>query len=48
MASREEIDYLRAMNTHVRPPLTPELIARFAAIVGERHAITDPLARSPT
>jgi FAD/FMN-containing dehydrogenase len=42
-----EIDYLRAMNTHVRPPLSPELIARFAAIVGERHAITDPLAQEP-
>ncbi len=35
------------MNTHVRPPLSPELIARFAAIVGERHAITDPLAQEP-
>ncbi len=33
------------MNTHVRPPLPPELLARFAAIVGERHAITDPLAQ---
>src|ERR1700722_6879772 len=30
------------MNTHVRPPLPPELIARFTAIVGARHAITDP------
>jgi D-lactate dehydrogenase (cytochrome) len=35
------------MNTRVRPPMTPELIARFAAIVGERHAITDPLAQEP-
>ncbi len=40
---RRKIDYVPAMNTHVRPPLPPELIARFAAIVGERHAITDPL-----
>jgi FAD/FMN-containing dehydrogenase len=42
-----KIDYLCAMNTHVRPPLPPELIARFAAIVGERHAITDPLVQEP-
>ena len=35
------------MNTHVRPPLPPELLARFTAIVGERHAITDPLAQEP-
>jgi FAD/FMN-containing dehydrogenase len=33
------------MNTHVRSALPPELIARFAAIVGERHAITDPRAQ---
>ncbi len=30
------------MNTVFRPPLAPDLIARFAAIVGAKHAITDP------
>jgi FAD/FMN-containing dehydrogenase len=30
-----------------RPPLAPELIARFAAIVGARHAITDPADLAP-
>ena len=31
------------MNVQTRPPaLSPELLARFAAIVGERYAITDP------
>src|SRR5580704_120991 len=35
------------MNTHVRPPLPPELIARFTAIVGARHAITDPREQEP-
>jgi FAD/FMN-containing dehydrogenase len=35
------------MNTHVGPPPTPELIARFSAIVGERHAVTDPVAQEP-
>src|SRR5580704_17823235 len=35
------------MNTHVRPPLSRELIARFSAIVGERHAVTDPVAQEP-
>jgi FAD/FMN-containing dehydrogenase len=35
------------MNTHVRPPPTPELIARFSAIVGERHAVTDSVAQEP-
>jgi FAD/FMN-containing dehydrogenase len=30
------------MNTLVRPLLAPELVARFAAIVGEKNAITDP------
>ncbi|MGZ9103928.1 MAG: FAD-binding oxidoreductase, partial [Rhodoplanes sp.] len=29
------------MNTLFRPPLAPDLIARFAAIVGAKHAITD-------
>ena len=30
------------MNTLVRPPLAPDLVARFAAIVGAANAITDP------
>src|SRR5580704_14842099 len=35
------------MNTHVGPPPTPESIPRFSAIVGERHAVTDPVAQEP-
>ena len=35
------------MNTHVRPSLSPELIARFTAIVGEKNAITDPREQEP-
>ncbi len=30
------------MNPLFRPPLSPELVARFVAIVGEKHAIIDP------
>jgi D-lactate dehydrogenase (cytochrome) len=29
----------------MRPPPSPELIARFAAIVGEKYAVTDPTAQ---
>src|SRR5215467_14199388 len=38
------------MNTQFTPPavaLSPELIARFATIVGEKYAITDPAAQEP-
>jgi len=37
------------MNEHIRPPvaLSPDLLARFAAIVGEKFAITDPDAQQP-
>jgi FAD/FMN-containing dehydrogenase len=37
------------MNPHVRPPasLSSELLARFAAIVGEKYAITDPSMQEP-
>jgi FAD/FMN-containing dehydrogenase len=31
----------------VRPPLAPDLIARFASIVGARYAITDPADLAP-
>ena len=30
------------MNTHVKPLVSPDLLSRFAQIVGERYAITDP------
>src|SRR2546430_16427987 len=30
------------MNPHVNPTVSSTLLARFAAIVGERYAITDP------
>jgi FAD/FMN-containing dehydrogenase len=30
-----------------RPPLAPELIARFAAIVGAQYAVTDPADQAP-
>src|SRR5882757_369097 len=35
------------MNTHVKPLVSPDLLPRFAAIVGERYAITDPAAQEP-
>jgi len=37
------------MNEHIRPPFTlsPDLLARFARIVGEKFAITDPDAQHP-
>src|SRR5437764_13425789 len=30
------------MNPHVKPPVSSDLLARFAQIVGEKYAITDP------
>src|SRR5690349_17919563 len=30
------------MNEHVKPPVSPGLLSKFANIVGERYAITDP------
>src|SRR5918998_1772569 len=35
------------MNAPHRPTLGADLLARFAAIVGERHAITDPAEQAP-
>jgi D-lactate dehydrogenase (cytochrome) len=38
------------MNTHVMPPaasLSPELLARFIAIVGEKYAVTDAAEQEP-
>src|SRR5438045_7616107 len=35
------------MNPHVKPPVSPALLPRFAAIVGERYAITDPAMQEP-
>src|SRR6478736_3874437 len=35
------------MNPHVKPPVSSDLLARFAAIVGERYAITDPALQQP-
>src|ERR1043165_6302330 len=35
------------MNPYVKPPVSPELLARFAAIVGERYAIADPAMQEP-
>jgi D-lactate dehydrogenase (cytochrome) len=35
------------MNLHQPPSLSPELLARFAAIVGEKYAITDPQDQLP-
>ncbi len=38
------------MNTHVTPPaasLSPELLARFIAIVGEKYAVTDAAEQEP-
>src|SRR6478736_6666691 len=35
------------MNPHVKPLVSSDLLARFAAIVGERYAITDPALQQP-
>src|SRR5215813_5883361 len=35
------------MNIHQHPSPTPALLSRFAAIVGEKYAITDPQAQLP-
>src|SRR5256714_5839198 len=35
------------MNPHVKPPVSSDLLARFAAIVGERYAIADPASQEP-
>src|SRR3954447_1454452 len=35
------------MNPRVKPPLSPDLLSRFAAIVGERYAITDLAMQQP-
>ena len=35
------------MNPHVKPPVSPSLLAQFAKIVGERYAITDPAMQEP-
>jgi len=39
------------MNLHTKPtmlpPLAPDLLARFVAIVGEKYAITDPAMQAP-
>src|SRR5436305_14083764 len=35
------------MNPRVKPPVSPDLLSRFAAIVGERYAITEPTMQAP-
>src|SRR3954451_994782 len=35
------------MNPHVKPPIGNDLLSRFAQIVGERYAITDPGSQEP-
>src|SRR5438105_13546171 len=35
------------MNPHVKLPVSPDLLPRFAHIVGERYAITDPAMQEP-
>src|SRR4051794_15922185 len=35
------------MNPHVKPPVSSDLLPRFASIVGERYAITDPAMQEP-
>src|SRR3954449_7968532 len=35
------------MNEHVKPSILPALLSQFAAIVGERYAITDPAMQEP-
>src|SRR3954464_9932925 len=35
------------MNPHVKPPVSSDFLPRFASIVGERYAITDPASQEP-
>src|SRR6267142_66675 len=35
------------MNPRVKPPVSPDVLPRFAQIVGERYAITDPAMQEP-
>src|SRR3954463_6207171 len=35
------------MNPHVKPPVSSDLLPRFASIVGERYALTDPASQEP-
>jgi D-lactate dehydrogenase (cytochrome) len=35
------------MNPRVKPPVSPDLLARFAQIVGERYAVTDAASQEP-
>ena len=35
------------MNPHVKPPVSPDLLPRFAQIVGEKYAVTDPAMQEP-
>src|SRR5437762_2350291 len=35
------------MNPHVKPPVSSDLLPRFAQIVGDRYAITDPAMQEP-
>src|SRR5213079_3055279 len=35
------------MNPHFKPPVTSALLARFASIVGDKYAITDPTMQQP-
>ena len=39
------LDHETRMNLQSKPSLPPELLARFAAIVGEKYAITDKQAQ---
>ena len=35
------------MNKHTRPPVSPDLLSRFAAIVGDKYTVTDTAALEP-
>ena len=35
------------MNPQFKPPVSSDLLPRFAAIVGERYAISDPAMQEP-
>ncbi len=35
------------MNPHVKPPVASALLSRFAQIVGEKYAVTDPAVQEP-
>jgi len=47
MTAQAVVSTIPSVPKNPRPPLAPDLLARFVAIVGERNAITDASAQEP-